>query len=196
MTGKKIVKIFLIFLVILTLSIWIYSNFFKKMDINETLENNTEDTIYSSNLMENVNYSSIDADGKEYIITALKGEIDYANPNIIYLTKVKALIKLKNSQNVSIISEYGKYNSESYDTIFSKNVKINYLDHKITGEYLDFSLERNLMLISKKVIYSNLDNILKADVIEIDIKTKNTKIFMYEEDKKVKVKNKEQNGNN
>ena len=115
---------------------------------------------------------------------------------IIYLTKVKALIKLKNSQNVSIISEYGKYNSESYDTIFSKNVKINYLDHEITGEYLDFSLERNLMLISKKVIYSNLDNILKADVIEIDIKTKNTKIFMYEEDKKVKVKNKEQNGNN
>ena len=196
MTGKKIVKIFLIFLVILTLSIWIYSNFFKKMDINETLENNTEDTLYSSNLMENVNYSSIDADGKEYIITALKGEIDYANPNIIYLTKVKALIKLKNSQNVSIISEYGKYNSESYDTIFSKNVKINYLDHEITGEYLDFSLERDLMLISKKVTYSNLDNILKADVIEVDIKTKNTKIFMYEEDKKVRVKNKDQYGNN
>ena len=164
--------------------------------INETLENNTEDTIYSSNLMENVNYSSIDADGKEYIITALKGEIDYANPNIIYLTKVKALIKLKNSQNVSIISEYGKYNSESYDTIFSKNVKINYLDHEITGEYLDFSLERDLMLISKKVTYSNLDNILKADVIEVDIKTKNTKIFMYEEDKKVRVKNKDQYGNN
>ena len=166
------------------------------MDINETLENNTEDTLYSSNLMENVNYSSIDADGKEYIITALKGEIDYANPNIIYLTKVKALIKLKNSQNVSIISEYGKYNSESYDTIFSKNVKINYLDHEITGEYLDFSLERDLMLISKKVTYSNLDNILKADVIEVDIKTKNTKIFMYEEDKKVRVKNKDQYGNN
>ena len=196
MTGKKIVKIFFLFFVILALSIWIYSKIFKKIDTNETLEKNPEDTIYNSNIMENVNYSSIDADGKEYIITALKGEIDYANPNIIYLTKVKALIKLDNSQNISINSKYGKYNSENYDTIFSKNVKINYLNHEITGEYLDFSLERNLMLISKKVTYSNLDNILKADVIEVDIKTKNTKIFMYEEDKKVRVKNKEQNGNN
>ncbi len=196
MTGIRIVKIFFILFVILTLCIWIYSKIFKKIEISETLEKIPEDTVYSSNIIENVNYSSTDADGKEYVITALKGEIDYENPSKIYLTKVKALIRLKNSENVTITSEYGKYNSENYDTIFSKNVRINYLDHEITGEYLDFSLERNLMLISKKVIYSNLDNILKADVIEIDIKTKNTKIFMYEEDKKVKVKNKEQNGNN
>tara|TARA_B100000674_G_scaffold47449_1_gene32771 strand:- start:194 stop:784 length:591 start_codon:yes stop_codon:yes gene_type:complete len=196
MKGIKIVKIFFIFFIILILSIWIYSKFFKKIEVNETLEKVTEDTVYSSNIMENVNYSSIDTDGKEYIITALKGEIDYTNPNKIYLTKVKALIKLKNSENVTITSEYGKYNSENYDTIFSKSVKINYLDHEITGEYLDFSLERNLMLISKKVIYSNLDNTLRADVIEVDIKTKNTKIFMYEKDKKVKIKNKELNGNN
>ena len=32
----------------------------------------------------------------------------------------------------------GKYNSENFDTIFSKNVIINYLDNKITGEYLRF----------------------------------------------------------
>ena len=191
MRGIKIVKIFFIIIVILTLFFWIYLNFFKKIETKETLEKIPEDTVYSSNIMENVNYSSIDADGKEYIITAIKGEIDYANPNKIYLTKVKALIKLKNSENVTITSEYGKYNSENYDTIFSKSVKINYLDHEITGEYLDFSLERNLMLISKKVIYSNLDNTLRADVIEVDIKTKNTKIFMYEKDKKVKIKNKE-----
>ena len=196
MRGIKIVKIFFIIFVILTLFFWIYLNFFKKIETKETLEKIPEDTVYSSNIMENVNYSSKDVDGKEYIITASKGEIDYANPNKIYLTKVKALIKLNNSENVTITSEYGKYNSENYDTIFSKSVKINYLDHEITGEYLDFSLERNLMLISKKVIYSNLDNTLRADVIEVDIKTKNTKIFMYEKDKKVKIKNKELNGNN
>ena len=46
------------------------------------------------------------------------------------------------------------------------------------------------MIISKNVIYYNLETILKADVIEIDIKTKDTKIFMYEQEKKVNVKNK------
>lgn len=190
MKREKIFKIFLIFLLIVFASIWAYSKYFKKVEVVETLEQVTKDTIYSSNIMENVNYSSKDADGKEYIISAIKGEIDYANPNIIFLTQVKALIKLKNSETITITSEYGKYNTENYDTIFSKNVKINYLDHEIIGEYLDFSLERDLMTISKKVTYSNLNNILKADVIEVDIESKNTRIFMYENNKKVKIKSK------
>ena len=46
------------------------------------------------------------------------------------------------------------------------------------------------MIISKNVIYTNKENILKADVIEVEIDTKNTKIFMYEKDKKVNIKNK------
>ena len=36
----------------------------------------------------------------------------------------------------------------------------------------------------------DLENILQADVIEIDINTKDTKIFMYEENEKVNIKNK------
>ena len=97
---------------------------------------------------------------------------------------------MKNSEIVTITSNFGKYNSENYDTIFSKNVTINYLDNKILGEYLDFSLIRNTMIISKDVIYTNINNILKADVIEMDIKTKDTKIYMYENKKKVNIKSK------
>ena len=96
--------------------------------------------------------------------------------------------KLKNSNDISITSKYGKYNSGNFDTIFSKNVLINYLNNEIAGEYLDFSLERNLLLISKKVVYKNLENILKADAIEMNIKTKDTKIFMYENQNKVSIK--------
>ena len=101
-----------------------------------------------------------------------------------------ALIKLIDSDDVEIVSNFGKYNSENYDTIFSKNVIINYLDNKITGEYLDFSFDRNTLIISKKVIYTNLDNIMKADIVEMNIKTKDTKIFMYEDEKKVNIKSK------
>ena len=113
-----------------------------------------------------------------------------SNNNIIFLTSVTALIKLNNSKNIEIYSNYGKYNTINYDTIFSKNVIVNYLENKITGEYLDFSIQRNSMVISRDVVYKNLENILIADVVEVDIKTKDTKIFMYEENKKVKVKNK------
>ena len=47
------------------------------------------------------------------------------------------------------------------------------------------------MIMSREIIYTNLDNILKADVIEIDIDTKDTKIFMFQANKKVNIKNKE-----
>tara|TARA_B100001121_G_C18436649_1_gene501779 strand:- start:142 stop:717 length:576 start_codon:yes stop_codon:yes gene_type:complete len=189
MNLKKILKIFFIIFLLILASFFIFKKFFKK---NETIRSNPdlpEETLSNSNIIENVNYSSKDTQGNEYIINASKGEIDYSNSNILYLTNVYAIIKLKNSEKITISSKYGKYNSDNYDTIFSKNVIIKYLDNKITGGYLDFSLERNLMIISKKVTYNNSNNTLKADVIEMNLKTKDTKIFMYEKEKKVKITN-------
>ncbi len=189
MLRSKSVKIFLIVSLICTLFLYVYLKFFKKSVTSLPKQETTEETIINSNIINDVNYTSKDANGNEYIVTALKGEIDYSNPDIIFLTTVKALIKLNNSEIITIISDYGKYNSSNFDTIFSKNVIINYLDNKINGEYLDFSLERNSMIVSKNVIYTNLENILKADVVEINIDTKDTKIFMFENDKKVNIKN-------
>ena len=47
------------------------------------------------------------------------------------------------------------------------------------------------MIISRNIVYTNSKNVLKADVIEMDIKTKDTKIFMYENKKKVNIKSKD-----
>ncbi len=52
-------------------------------------------------------------------------------------------------------------------------------------------MQRNSMIISRNVIYTNLENILKADVIEINITTKDTKIFMFQDNKKVNIKSKD-----
>ncbi len=190
MKQNKIVKSFFIILIFLIIISFIYLKYFKIEKTDKVETKSSEDIIYKSNIIENVNYTTKDADGNEYIVTALEGEIDYSNSDIIYLTKVKALIKLKDSNIITIDSDFGKYNTDNFDTIFSKNVIINYLDNKIIGEYLDFSLARNTMIISREVVYTNLENIMRADVIEIDIKTKDTKIFMYENDKKVNIKNK------
>jgi len=189
MRKKKIVKIFFILFISFLFIFFIFIKFYKN-DINTIVENSIEDPVYNSNIIKDVEYTTKDKDGNEYFIKAAEGEIDFANANIIYLTDVYALVKLENSETVTIFSDFGKYNSENYDTIFTKNVIVDYLDNKINSEYLDFSLERNLMLISKKVIYNNSENILKADVIEIDIRTKDTKIFMYEQEKKVKITSK------
>ena len=186
---KKIVIIFLI-IFFLFLLIFLYFKNLKKEKLSDVVNDPPDNILYNSNIIKEVSYTSKDSDGNEYIINAEQGEIDYSNTNIIYLTNVNALIKLNNSNNITIISDYGKYNTDNFDTIFSKNVIINYLENKITGEYVDFSIKRNSMIISKNVIYTNLENILMADVVEINIKTKDTKIFMYDNDKKVNIKSK------
>ena len=193
MKAKKIVHISLTILVLLILYLIFYSKFFKKIEVTKTKEpliEKTNDEIYNSNIIKDVMYTSMDADGNQYTITALEGEIDYSNPNILYLTDVKGLIQLKDSDDINITSNFGRYNSNNFDTIFSKNVIINYLDNKIIGDYLDFSLEKNLLMISKNIIYTNLENILRADALEMNIKTKDTKIFMYEKEKKVNIQSK------
>jgi hypothetical protein len=191
-------KIFL--KIILTLSLiiitwFIYSEYFKEdksklsRTVNPTSEIKEEDA-YNSNIIKDINYTSKDLKGNEYILVAKEGEIDLDNSDIIFLTDVTAYIKLiKNSELIVITSNYGKYNSINYDTIFSKNVKIDYVDNIITGDYLDLSMIKNLLIVSRNVVYKNLENTMKADVIEIDTTTKDTKIFMYNSDEQVSVTN-------
>jgi LPS export ABC transporter protein LptC len=187
MKKKNVIILIIFFILIIVL---LYFKFLKKEKVTEIETLNSEESNYSSNIIEDVYYSSKDSNGNEYIIRASKGEIDFSQNEVLYLTDVKALIKLTSSNDIEITSSYGKYNSNNFDTIFSKNVIINYLDNRITGEYLDFSMQRNSMIVTRNVIYTNLKNILKADVMEINIDTKDTKIFMHKNNEKVNIKTK------
>ncbi len=189
-------KISIIILVILVCFYVFFSNNFKKERVEEKnihqdkIENN-ENANYNSNIVKDIRYSSKDLKGNEYIIIAKEGEIDLNNSDIIFLKDVTAYIKLiKNNEFIKIVSNYGKYNTINYDTIFSKKVQIDYIDNTITGDYLDFSMIKNQLIISKNVIYKGKENILKADVLELDTITKDTKIFMHDSKKKVNVKGK------
>ena len=193
MQKNFVLRIFLItsFLIFLILIFFKFTNKEQliKQDTQEIREaEEIEEKIESSNFIKDVKYTSKDSKGNQYSLNASEGVIDQNNNNYIYLTSVKANINLVNYNLIEISSNFGKYNIDNYDTIFSKNVIITYLDNKIKGEYLDFSFEKNLMTISRNVILENNEGSLKTDVIEINIKTKDAKIFMYEEDKKIKIK--------
>ena len=189
MLKKKNPKIFfIIFIPIIIIFLYLATKGEKEVTEINNNEQEQEKEIFTSNIIENVNYNAKDVKGNEYIINAAYGEIDLNNNNIIFLTDVEAFIKLSNSENIRITSNFGKYNILSYDTIFSKNVIIKYLDNKINGEYLDFSIIRDSMIVTRDVIYRNTDNILKADVMEMNLTTKDIKIFMHTGSKKVKIK--------
>ena len=147
-----------------------------------------EERIESSNIIKDVSYSAKDTKGNEYFLKAAEGTIDQNESNYIFLKSVKANINLKNYKLIEILSDFGKYDINNYDTIFSKNVIITYLNNKITGDYLDFSWDKNLMIISKNVVLENDKSFLQADVVEVNMETRDIKIFMYEENKRVNIK--------
>jgi len=189
MREKKIIVFSTIFLLILLI---IYFNTTSKHQKSSNLETKkeTNEFLYTSNIIKNVFYSSKDSRGNEYTIYAKEGEIDYSNKDVVFLNQVEAFVKLTSSNEIKINSDFGKYNINNFDTIFSKNVMVKYLENKISSDYMDFSLNRNSMIISKNVIYSNLENIMNADMVEIDIDTKNTKITRYNNNDKVNIKSK------
>jgi len=192
MTKKK-----LLFFLIFFLMIAYFFHLKSKKEVQSTKESiELKEEVKNSNIIKNIRHVSKDMEGNEYIIEALQGEIDLTNSEIMFLENVTATIKPIDTSHIIITSDFGKYNIQTYDSNFSKNVIINYLNNKITAEYLDFSINNNLMTISENVIYTNDENILKADIAEMDIKTKDTKIFMYKDYKKVNIQSKNYSGYN
>ena len=188
MNKKTVIQVLMVILFIL-ISLLFYLKYFnkslnnkedsepiKKVDINQ---NN------SSTYIDNIDYISSDTRGNRYQITAEQAEIKIENSDIMYLENVVSYIFMNDTDMIKITSDFGKYNSKNYDTIFSKNVILIYPGHKITGEYLDFSFLNNLGIISINVIYTGNKTNLLADKVEMNLTTKDTKIFMNNNTKKV-----------
>jgi len=184
-TGLQVVMV----LIIILISLWFYLKYFTKNfeDVKETqvIEKIDENQNSTSTYIDDINYVSTDAKGNKYQITAKQAEIKIENADIMFLTDVVAFIFIKDSDTVKITSNFGKYNTKNSDTIFSENVIVVYPGHKITGEYLDFSFLTNLAVFNTNVIYTGDKTNGFADKIEINLITKDTKIFMSDTGKKV-----------
>ena len=179
----------IIILFIVIISLWFYLKYFTKNfeDVKETrvIEKIDENQNSTSTYIDDINYVSTDTKDNKYQITAEQAEIKVENSDVMFLRDVVAFIYIKDSDNVKITSNFGKYNSKNYDTIFSENVIVIYPGHKITSEYLDFSFLSNLGTFTENVVYTGEKTNLFADKIEMNLTTKDTKIFMNDTEKKV-----------
>ena len=187
MKKKLAIRIFLVSFIFTIFLLIFFKLYNQKQVIKNELEV-VEEEIENSNIIKDVSYNSKDSKGNEYNLKASEGVIDQKENNYIFLTDVKANINLSNYNFIEISSDFGKYNVTNYDTIFSNNELIRYLNYEIKGQNLEFSWDKNLMIISSDVILKNNKNSLEADVIEINIQNKDVKIFMYEENDKVNIK--------
>ena len=202
MNSKIIIQILLIVTIITILSATFYNYFYddaitstvtKSEDLikknNSTNSNLAQIQNNTSNILNNITYENFDVEGNRYQISASTGEIKDLNSDIIYMSDVVALIFLKDLGTVKIVSKNAIFNSLSFNSNFYDNVQLNFLEHQLNGEKLDLKFNENLLILKEKVLYQNLNTKLFADAISIDLITKNSKIFMNDDEKKIKILN-------
>ena len=187
------IQIFLTILVLIIL-IFVYQKYFKK-EFNENIAVNENENTKKENNLINIVYESIDKEGRKYIITAETGNFKEEEPDLIYMTIVEAKIFLLDGSVIYIDSLNAEYNTISYDTKFNNKVKLNFLEHDIFCNNLNIFFKENLIEAFNDLNYKNLDIIMIADKIEIDLLTKNSKIYNFNENSVI-IKNRNLNGNN
>jgi len=182
-------SIFLIFFVIA--SIFFKTYFSPKKDnialIKKNYEKLDNQDADESNLIHNIEYVSQDSRGNSYIILSSHGKVDAKNPELILMKKVTATINFKDSSPINIYADNALYNNSNNNTNFYENVLVTYVDNVIESEKMDLFFEKSFATISSNVIYKNLNTQLEADKVEIDLITKNSKIFKEDKSKKIRV---------
>ena len=189
-------KILIQFLLLITIFIIVFSTFFLYFNKKEKLKASSLPIIKekeslindeTGTLIKDINYSYYDTSGNYYELLSEVGKIDINNSDKIFMTNVVATIYLVDSSPVKITSKYANYNKINHETSFFENVKVTHLIHKATSENLDISFNDNLASMYNNIVYNKPGTNLKADRLEIDLITKNSKIFMDNKTEKIKI---------
>jgi len=151
---------------------------------SKTNKNNIEKEV--DNVIEDLNYNSNDERGNTYEIFSETGMVDKENVDILHLEKVRAVIKIKNSGIINVYSDFAKYNKSNLNTHFYNNVSLKFKDNNITSNNIYLNYIEKKIKIADNIKYYDKDNNMTADVIEFDLLTKISRIYMLDKNKKIK----------
>lgn len=198
MSKNTIIQLLLFFILII-LGSYVFYNFSKNKEENNLniLKKNENNNIdekklnNNQNIIENIRYQSSNFRGDTFEILAKYGETFLENPNQMKLTKVNSNILFKNGEIINLKSNFADFNTQTFETTFFENVSIIKKNEIINGDKLYFIMEasnnisdssnekeENIIRLTGNVIYKKPGYTAKADIIEIDLVTKNLIIEM------------------
>ena len=140
-----------------------------------------------SNKISDIKYKSSDQTGNQYEISSASGESEIENPEVLNLVDVEGKISILNKETVLIYSDFAKYDKDSLNTHFYGNVRLIYGNHNINSDDLFLNFFDKQTLVKNNIYYTDQQNKLFADIIEIDLMTKISKVYMLEKQKKILV---------
>ena len=190
MSTKSLIQSVII-LVIITIIYFIYTFFLNKDQ--EIINISKIDTNIDNKILD-LKYNAIDEEGNSYIIESKSGKVSEKDKSILILKEVIGVIRVKNTENIVIVSDFAEYNKTTFNTYFYDNVKLTYDGHLINSDTLFMNYVDKNINIKNKVVYQGDNNKLLADMVEIDLVSKLSKIYMLDKENKVKVELKQNGG--
>ena len=192
---KRIIQLVLFLFLILIIFVF-YKTYFTEVkkteiEIKQKDQISSDDKIRSekgNNLIKNLKYNVTFDDKTEYIINSDFSELSYQdNVEMIKMKNVKAIFIEKSIFPITITANNALYNNSTYDTYFSENVEINYMDNIIFSNKIDLNFKENIILIYENVKYEGEQGTIKSDNIKINLITKKIQIYMNNKEKKVEM---------
>lgn len=153
----------------------------KETEINNTDKKKlTQGSKKIENLSKDIEYISTNRNGDIFKIIAKRGRTNIKNTNILDLEGVNGVITSNNRSDIFLNSENANYNYTNQDTSFYGNVEINYDDKKIKCDNFDLNIKDNIAVAYSNVIITNKDSYMKAQMITLNILTKDININSHE----------------
>ena len=128
------------------------------------------------NLTKEIEYVTNNNNGDTFKILAKYGKTNIENTNILDLEIVNGTIISSERSDIYISSDYAKYNYSNQNSNFYSNVKINYDNKEITCDNLDLKISNNVAIAYNNVLIKDDKSIMKAQVVTMDIITKDINI--------------------
>lgn len=139
------------------------------------------------NTFDFVEYKGLYDYDKPFIVTSEKAHIINDNPDIVYMTKMKVTMYMKDGRIIIITSDQGRYDKLNYNCFFEYNVKATDGETTMLSENLDLLATSETASVYNNVILTGEQGSLKADQINYDFNNENYQISMFNEGK-VKIK--------
>lgn len=191
MNKKNVIQLVLSLTVIFILIITYFRLFNTPQNIVSINQKKTiqevEDEEKNLNKIENLEYIATDSLGNKYIIKADSGYLNKEDQKLIMMSKVSAEIVFSNAEEIYILSDTAIYNSQNFDTHFSNKIKVTYGQHIINSDEAKLIFSKSMAILYDNIIYNNINTELYADKMEIDLITKDSKIYMKDTNSKVKI---------
>ena len=191
---KKVIKLFL-FLLLIIISIIFYKVYLsenRQSKVEPEITNEEEITNPVNNLIKNLKYEVKLDNQNQYIISSDLSEINYETGiEMVRMQKVTAILIDQKNIPLIVTSDQAIYNNSNYNTKFSQNVLVEYLDNTITSDKMDFDFNNNLITIYENVEYDGIQGKVVADSIKINLITKKVEIYMYNNNDSVEVTTKQ-----